>query len=182
MPQGHRQMVQPDQGLWVHQAERRRQGRVRPYLRRRARRTHRPSMKIRSWNMTSWKIAAKSFRGKPQGLLDFSIRVTRHDVAPGSRRGILFGRAQTELLSALATGEIRKLPDACAVRRPADIAFDLNRAGREQPQRFGIDAMLDLEDALGQRLRGVVIADGDRALHHDRPGVGLGNHEVNGRA
>src|ERR1700732_4678867 len=30
--QGHRQVVQPDQGLWIHQADGRREGRVRPYL------------------------------------------------------------------------------------------------------------------------------------------------------
>src|SRR6187402_359803 len=42
---GHRQMVQPDQGLWVHQAERQRQGRVRPHLRRRTCRTLNPQRK-----------------------------------------------------------------------------------------------------------------------------------------
>src|SRR6476469_2361501 len=37
--EGYRQVVQPNQGLWVHQAGRRRQGRVRPHLCSRARRT-----------------------------------------------------------------------------------------------------------------------------------------------
>src|SRR6266567_6320102 len=62
--------------------------------------------------------------------------------------------------------------------RLADIALDLDLAGREQAQRRRIDAVLDFEDALRQRLRRVVIADGHRALHHDRTRVGLGDDEV----
>ena len=37
---GQRQVVQPDVGLWVHQAASRREGCFRPYLGRRARWTH----------------------------------------------------------------------------------------------------------------------------------------------
>src|ERR1700730_15478789 len=43
--EGYRQVVQPDQGLWVHQASRRRQGRFRPYLGGRACRTIDPQRK-----------------------------------------------------------------------------------------------------------------------------------------
>ena len=46
----------------------------------------------------------------------------------------------------------------------------------------GIDAVFDLEDALGQRLGRVVIADRDRALHQDRTGVGFRNDEMHRRA
>src|SRR5271154_4000726 len=41
----HRQVVQPDEGLWVHQADGRRQGRIRPYLGGRACRTLNPQRK-----------------------------------------------------------------------------------------------------------------------------------------
>ena len=42
--------------------------------------------------------------------------------------------------------------------------------------------MFDLENSRGQSLRRVVILHGDRALHHDRPGIELCAHEMNGGA
>src|SRR3954451_10838273 len=65
-----------------------------------------------------------------------------------------------------------------AARGLAHVALDPDLAGREQAQRCGIDAVLDLEDTLRQRIRRVVVADGNRALHHDWAGVGLGDYEV----
>ena len=64
----------------------------------------------------------------------------------------------------------------------ADVAFEANLAACKQPQRLRVDAMLDAEDALRQRLGRVVIGHRDRALHHDRPGVGFRDHEMHGRA
>ena len=78
-------------------------------------------------------------------------------------------------------------PNQRAVRRglsgdPADIAFQTNLAAGEQPQRIGIDAVLDGEDTRRQRLRRIVIGNRDRALHHDRSRIGFRDHEMHGRA
>jgi len=42
--------------------------------------------------------------------------------------------------------------------------------------------MLDGEDPRRQRIRRIIIENRDRALHHDRAGIGLRNHEMNGGA
>src|ERR1700704_2694102 len=87
----HRQVVQPDQGLWVHQADARRQGRVRPYLRGRARRTLNPQRKSGCRIRPRGK-SRQVIRGNPEGLLNFAaIRFKRSmATAPGESRGILF--------------------------------------------------------------------------------------------
>ena len=61
-----------------------------------------------------------------------------------------------------------------AVGELADIAFEAKLAARKQTQRLRVDAMLDAEDTLRQRLRRVAVGHRDRALHHDRAGVGFG--------
>jgi len=42
--------------------------------------------------------------------------------------------------------------------------------------------MLDTKDTRSQRVRRIVIADGDCALHDDRPGIHFRHHEMNRRA
>ena len=80
----------------------------------------------------------------------------------------------------------RRRNQACIARLarppPADVACEPDAAASKQSQRIGIDAVLDLQDARGQRLRRVVVGNRDRALHHDRPGVGFRNDEMHGSA
>src|SRR5262249_2709892 len=85
---------------------------------------------------------------------------------------------------ALGTGDRRRqeISGAGPFGGLADTALQPNRAGSQQPQRIGVDAMLDLEDALGKSFRRIVIADGDCALHQDRTGVGFGSDEMHGGA
>ena len=79
-------------------------------------------------------------------------------------------------------GEIKTAPEPTL---PAVLQISPSSRTRplgHQPQRLGIDAVLDREDPRGQRLRRVVIAHRNRALHHDRTGVGFRNDEMHGGA
>src|SRR5207249_2851732 len=62
-------------------------------------------------------------------------------------------------------------------RDPA--ALDAQAVLGEELNRRGIDFMLHGEDTGAERLLGVVVPDGDRPLHDDRPVVGLLVDEVN---
>src|SRR5262249_32123176 len=136
-------------------------------------RDYRPSMKIRSWNMTSWKTAVRAPRKTSRSpKLTDRLKLDAMISPPatpgvfnsgGKRRGQEIARTRTRL-------------------GLADAALQPHRAGREQPQRVGIDAVLHFENPLRQRLSGVVIADADRALHQDRARIGFRNHEMHGRA
>src|SRR4051812_33776827 len=64
----------------------------------------------------------------------------------------------------------------------ADLTVEPNHAAGEQAQRFGIDPVLDFKHPLGERIRRVVIAHSDRALHQDRAGIGLRGDEMHRRA
>src|SRR5882672_10608238 len=66
--------------------------------------------------------------------------------------------------------------------RLADIALEPDLTAGEQPQRFGIDAVFDRKDPRPQRIRRIVIANSDRALHQNRAGIGLRNDKMHGSA
>src|SRR6185503_21341715 len=68
-----------------------------------------------------------------------------------------------------------------AVGDLADVAFEAKLAARKQAQRFRVDAMLDAENTLRQRLGRVAVGHRDRSLHDDWPGVGFGDHEMHRR-
>ena len=74
------------------------------------------------------------------------------------------------------------IPQTASPSSPANIALEPQPAAGDQPKRIRINAMLDLKDARGQRIRRVVVAYLDRSLHHDRPGVGFRNDEMDCRA
>ena len=73
-----------------------------------------------------------------------------------------FARADNIRSSAAKSGAVA----LSAVGDLADVAFEAKLAARQQTQRLGIDAMLDAEDALRQRLGRVVIG------HRDAPCIG----------
>src|SRR5690606_29609253 len=63
---------------------------------------------------------------------------------------------------------------------PAVTAFDVSPG--DQPNRFGIELALELEDAPTERPRRVIRKDRNTALEQDRPRVVLLVHEMDGTA
>src|ERR1700739_295916 len=112
--------------------------------------------------MTLWKTAA-SRRRKTSRCPD---RKQDHAITPGRFAGVYSSRL-------IGDRRDQEIAGRSARARLADVALERPLAAGKQPQRIGIDAVLDLEDALRQRVGAVVIADRDRALHQDRAGIGL---------
>src|SRR6266545_617875 len=69
-----------------------------------------------------------------------------------------------------------------AAVRLAEIALEPDLTAGEQPQRFGIDAVFDRKNPCPQRVRRIVAANRDRALHQNRAGIGFRNDKMNGSA
>ena len=58
----------------------------------------------------------------------------------------------------------------------------MRNAFQDNSNRFGVDAVLFAQDALGQGFRRVLVFDRDEGLHDDRAGVEIFVHEVHGAA
>src|SRR5215475_9286641 len=135
----------------------------------------RPSMKTRRLNTTLSKTAANSPRKTSRSPNYHDPR--RFMMIPPAQPGDFFF-----CVPSFRQWRDQRLAAIGPTLDTAEVAFKPQPAARQQPQRLRIDAVLDGKNSRRQYVGGVVITHGHRALHYDGAGVGLGNHEMHGRA